>query len=317
MVGEKNDIEVLEYRSEFKNMWDMFVHNSKNGVFLFYRDYMEYHSDRFRDCSLLFSQRGKIIGLLPANIKNGILFSHEGLTFGGVISGYDMKVSNMVNVFAKFSEHCKEKGITRIIYKAIPYIYHSIPADEDLYALFRHNAKLIARNISSSIYLPAKINFERRKLETIKKAKKNGLVVRRSFDFKTFMRIEEQVLLNRHGTTPVHATNEIELLADRFPDNIKLFASYIDDMMLAGIVIYESRNVAHGQYAANSDEGRSIGAQDIIEDYLINDHYKAKKYYDFGISTEEFGQVLNIGLIARKEMLGGRAVAYDFYELML
>jgi len=314
---ENNGISVLKYKPENKSVWDSFVFNSKNGVFLFYRDYMEYHSDRFRDHSLLFFKKGKLVGLLPANIEGGTLFSHAGLTFGGIVSGYDMKTQHMMEIFEKLVAHCKEEGVTEIVYKAIPYIYHSIPADEDLYALFRYNAKLIGRNVSSSIYLPEKGKFEQRKIEIIKKAKKSGLVVKRSFDFKTFMKINEEVLMERHGVKPVHTVEEIELLANRFPDNIKLFASYKDDVMLAGILMYESKNVVHGQYAANSNEGRNIGAQDIIEDYLINDYCKDKKYYDFGISTEELGRVLNVGLITRKESFGARAVAYDFYQLTL
>jgi hypothetical protein len=87
--------------------------------------------------------------------------------------------------------------------------------------------------------------------------------------------------------------------------------------MLAGIIMYESKNVAHVQYAANSKEGWNMGAQDIIEDYLINEYYKDKKYFDFGISTEKLGQILNLGLIKRKENFGASAVMYDLYQIIL
>ena len=43
---------------------------SKNGTFLFLRAYMDYHSDRFHDHSLMFhNEKGKLIAVLPANIK--------------------------------------------------------------------------------------------------------------------------------------------------------------------------------------------------------------------------------------------------------
>ena len=87
--------------------------------------------------------------------------------------------------------------------------------------------------------------------------------------------------------------------------------------MLAGVIIYENKNVAHMQYVANSKEGWNIGAQDIIEDYLINICYREKKYFDFGISTEKQGQVLNLGLIKRKENFGASAVVYDQYQVSL
>lgn len=307
----------MPYSLEYKAKWDDFVSKSKNGVFLFYRDYMEYHSDRFKEKSLLFFQNEQLIGLFPANLKDHTLYSHEGLTFGGVISDYNIKTSVMLDIFETLFDYCKNNDIKEIMYKPIPYIYHSAPASEDLYALFRHNAKLIARNASSCIYIPLLRKFDRSRKDNIRKAKKNNITVNQSKDLESFMQIVKETLIERHGVKPVHTVQEIQLLASRFPDNIKLFASVKDDKMLAGAVVYESKNVAHVQYAANSKEGWKIGAQDIIDDYLINDYYKEKKYYDFGISTESLGQVLNSGLITRKEGFGASSVVYDLYQITL
>jgi hypothetical protein len=297
-------------------VWDSFVSNSKNGVFLFYRDYMEYHSDRFRDHSLMFYDGDKLVALLPANLDGGALFSHGGLTFGGVISDYSMRTPLMLSIFEALIAHCQGEGITEVFYKTIPYIYHSVPADEDLYALYRYKAKLKARNVSSTIYLPNARGFDSNRKDNLRKAKKHDLTVKQSTDFNMFMKIEEEVLVERHGVKPVHSAEEIKLLAERFPDNIKLFGSFKDDTMLAGVIMYESQNVAHMQYGANSKEGWNIGAQDLIEDYLINQLYKGKKYFDFGISTEQQGEVLNVGLIKRKENFGASAVMYDAYQLV-
>ncbi len=316
-LNENKTLIISVYKPENKNLWDGFVSSAKNGVFLFFRDYMEYHSDRFQDHSLLFFKDGKLVGLLPANLDHHALHSHAGLTFGGVISGYDMTQFLMLEIFEKIVEHCKNDGITQVIYKAIPYIYHSVPADEDLYALFTCNARLMARNASSCIYLPAIKKFGNSRKDNIRKAKKNDILVKESSDFESFMKIAQETLRERHGVKLVHSVEEIKLLAGRFPNNIKLFASYKDDVMLAGLIMYESKNVAHVQYAANSKEGWNIGAQDIIEDYLINEYYKDKKYFDFGISTEKLGQVLNLGLIKRKENFGASAVMYDLYQIIL
>ncbi|MBE3117085.1 GNAT family N-acetyltransferase [Candidatus Bathyarchaeota archaeon] len=310
-------MDIIVYSPENKVLWDNFVSNSKNGVFLFFRNYMEYHSGRFTDYSLMFFRKGLLVGLLPANIKNDTLFSHEGLTFGGVIACHNIKTSIMLDIFEALIEHCRSQGIRKVLYKSIPYIYHSVPANEDLYALFRFNAQLIARNASSCIYLPDQRKFAASRKDNIRKAKKNDITVQQSSDLDSFMRIVEETLSERHGVKPVHTVDEIKLLAGRFPENIRLFASYKGDVMLAGAIIYESKNVAHVQYSANSKEGWSIGAQDIIEDYLINEYYKDKRYYDFGISTENFGQVLNLGLIERKEGFGASSVMYDLYELKI
>ena len=123
--------------------------------------------------------------------------------------------------------------------------------------------------------------------------------------------------MEKHGVRPVHTVEELAPLMYRFSDNIKLFVSTLHNEMVAGIIIYESQNVAHGQYAANSEVGRGIGAQDIIEDCLINRYYKDKKYFDFGISTTKLGMELNQGLLSRKEGFGASSVNYDFYEILI
>jgi hypothetical protein len=311
------EIEVTPYTSEYKGQWDSFVSSAKNGVFLFNRDYMEYHKDRFTDHSLLFYSNNKLVGLLPANLVGDALQSHGGLTFGGVISGFQMKTPLMLAIFESLIQHCKNQGIKEVVYKPVPYIYQSIPADEDLYALFLNNAKLMARNVSSCIQLSCQNKFDNNRNDNIRKAKNNNLSVEESTDYDSFMKIEEEALIERHGVKPVHSVQEIKLLAQRFPNNIKLFASFKDGVMLAGVIMYESRNVAHMQYAANSKTGWNLGAQDIIEDYLINQHYKNLRYFDFGISTENLGQVLNLGLIKRKENFGANAVVYDTYDIII
>jgi len=317
MSFKMDSISIIAYASEHQSTWDNYVTASKNGVFLFYRNYMEYHADRFKDNSLMFYRKGQLAGLLPANIKGDTLYSHQGLTFGGLIAGYSTKTAVTLQIFDALIDHCKSIGVKTVVYKALPYIYHSVPANEDLYALFRHNAKLIARNASTCIYMPSLQAFSDNRKGSIKKAQKNNITVKQSTNFDAFMQIVAEALNERHNTKPVHTAEEIKLLANLFPDSIKLYAACKDNKLLAGVIVYENKNVAHTQYAANSKEGRSLGAQDLVEDYLINDVYKSKLYYDFGISTEQMGQVLNFGLIARKEAFNASSVMYDIYQMDL
>ncbi len=316
--GLSKDIVVERYRREKKEEWDRFVSNSKNGHFLFYRDYMEYHSDRFVDYSLMFYEGNRLIGLLPANLEGNTLVSHGGLTFGGLVTNAKMKVSRMLRLFDAMIAYLKNDHIERIIYKRVPYIYHVIPSDEDLYALFLKGARLIRRDISSTIYLLEKVQFQEMRKRSFKKAMAANLEVKVSTDFETYWKILEENLLERHGIRPVHSLEEIRYLHNKFFNNIFLFASYQKREMLAGVVIYESKNVAHAQYIASNKKGRDLGALDAIFFFLINDYYKGKKrYFDFGISTERNGLFLNKGLIFFKEGFGARAVAYDFYEVRL
>lgn len=308
-------IEVIAYEEARRREWDEFVTGSKNGVFLFLRDYVEYHADRFPDASLMFyGEGGRLVAVLPATEAEGVLSSHAGLTFGGFVTGEEMKVGLMLELFDALRAHLRARGVAKVIYKAVPHIYHRLPAEEDLYALFRHGARLFRRDVSATLDASARLPFSKGRKYSIKKAQKLGVEVSRSQDFHSFMAIEEELLREKYGARPVHTADEIALLASRFPDNIKLFAAGRDGRMEAGVIIYESARVAHAQYIGTTPEGRESGASDLIMGHLINDYYADKKYFDFGISTEDDGRYLNAGLIDNKQGFGGRAVVYDFYE---
>jgi hypothetical protein len=307
---------ILKYTLENKNVWNEFVKNSKNGHFFFQRDYMEYHSDRFKDFSILvFDNTDKLIAILPANLKENILYSHQGLTFGGFIVDDKMKTETMLEIFALLKEFLKEQNIEKLVYKCIPYIYHIKPSEEDRYALFRNDAKLIRRDVTSTIDLTEEVRYSKGRKWTINKAKKESIETFESNDYEIFWQILTTVLESNHEATPVHTLEEIKKLAFLFPKNIKLYLSKKDERIISGALIYENQNIVHTQYLANSEEGRELGALDLLIDYLIKDIYKDKKYFDFGISNEDAGRFLNTGLIAQKEGFGARAVVHDFYEL--
>ncbi|WP_424353742.1 GNAT family N-acetyltransferase [Methanobacterium sp. MBAC-LM] len=309
-------IEIKRYEAKEKELWDNFVKGSKNGVFFFLRDYMEYHSDRFEDHSLIFLKNNKPVALLPANRSGDTLFSHAGLTFGGIITNRKMKTSLMLQIFDSLKEYLKERGFKKLLYKSIPHIYHSYPSEEDLYALFINNATLIKREVSSTIKMDVKIPFSKNMKRNRKKAENKGLSLKRSYDFDTFMGLKEEQLLKKYGKNPTHTAEEMEYLADKFPDNIKLFAVEHNGEMVDGLLIYESENVVHAQYQGATERGMQLYASSFIYDEIIN-QYCQKKYFDFGISTENNGCYLNRGLIDFKERFGARSTVYDSYELKL
>lgn len=303
----------IVYETENKNVWDDFISNSKNGNFLFYRDYMDYHSDRFKDHSLMFFKGKNLVAVMPANIQHETLFSHDGLTFGGIISNKEMKTPLMIEIFESLKKYLCEIGVKKIFYKPAPHIYHKIPAEEDLYALFLSNAKLVGRDNSSTILMENKVNFDRNRKRCIKSAMKNEIEIKRSYDFKAFMALEEVFLNKRYGVKPTHTPEEMDFLSLKFPKNIKLFSADLDGQMIAGTIFYESETVAHCQYAAFTEKGKELHGEDLIMNYLFNDYYLGKKYVEFGKSTERFGRYLNENLIHYKEGFGARAIIYDHY----
>lgn len=308
-------IRIESYNREKKDLWDKFIVNSKNGTFLFLRDYMDYHSDRFKDNSLMFFKKNKLFAVMPANINDNKLVSHGGLSFGGIISNYEVKTPLMLEIFQCIKNYMKKKDIHNLTYKTIPHIYHKIPSEEDIYALFINKANLTRRDVSSTIFLKDKITFSKGKKWCIKKGIKNGLKVKKSNDFKSFIKIAEKNLIIKYDIKPTHTAKEMDFLSKKFPNNIKLFTAEICKDILAGVIIYETENVAHTQYIAATNEGKMLYATDVILDFLIRDYYSGKRFFDFGISTEKNGYYLNKGLNLFKENFGARATVQDFYEI--
>ncbi len=311
-------LKITPYSAQHKDEWDTFVSRSKNGTFLFCRDYMEYHSDRFEDYSLMIHSKGKLMALLPANATEQTLYSHQGLTYGGLIVANTMKTALMLAIFDALIMHLKKEHFFKFIYKTVPAIYHSYPAEEDCYALFRNGAKLYRRDISSTIYLNEKISFSTLRKRKIKIAKKHHLKVEETQDARELYPILLTNLNEQHKTRPAHSQKELEFLKSRFPEQIKFFLSKTTDYQaLAGIVVYEMKHTIHTQYICSTPLGRRIGALDILLEHLINTLYKHKRYFDFGISTENKGLHLNEGLVGQKEMFGGRGICYDSYRVDL
>lgn len=312
--------DIKRYSSLDKDVWNGFLQTAKNSSLLFDRGYMDYHSDRFYDHSLMIYRKGKLFALLPANEDSGIFYSHQGLTYGGVIMSPKANTVDIINIFQLTNNYLKAEGLKKVVYKPTPYIYHDVPSQEDLYALFRlTDAKIVGRQISSTIYLNNKIKFIESRKSGIRKAVRSGITVSRSDDYDSFWNILGTNLLDKYDVKPVHNIAEIKLLANRFPDRIRLYAAFSNDCrMLGATVVYiVNNNVIHTQYISASKEGKDLGALDLLFDYLINEEFPSYAVFDFGQSTEQRGSVLNESLIFQKEGFGGRGVLYDIYEYNL
>lgn len=309
-------IKVVPYRDILARAWDVVVSSSMAGNFLHLRKYMDYHSDRFVDCSLIVERSGKPVAVFPASQHGRTIISHGGLTYGGLLATNELRIEDTLHVFSEIREYYRSLGVEKLIYKAIPYVYQRYPAQEDLYALYRFGAKVTRRDVSSVIELCKDFKYSKGRKWSINKAKKAGVVLRVNDDFSSFYNLLFSVL-KKFDTTPTHNLTELVLLHSRFPLQIVLYEALLGSELLAGGVIYDFGDTVHTQYLASSDNGREVGALDYLLSHLIENVYDDRRFFSFGISTEESGQKLNKGLISQKEGFGARAVVHDFYEWIL
>lgn len=311
-------IGIKRYSDEDKITWNIFNRTSKNYLFMFDRDYMDYHRDRFMDHSLMFFADENLIALLPMNERNGILYSHGGLTYGGFITNEKMKQHTMMECFDALISYAKEQGIKKILYKLIPHIYHSQPAEEDRFALYANNALLTTVDASTYLNLKNPLKMPKGRKAQISRARREGVIIEQLdqlHDYERFILLENDILNERHNTKAVHTGSELKLLHDYFPNNIQLFAAIKDEIMIAGTVVYVYDNVVHTQYMAANEEARRIGALDLAISTVIEKYKESKDWIDFGISTEHDRIYLNEGLISQKESFGGRTGVYEIWEI--
>ena len=304
------------YNLSCKTKWNEFVSKSKNSTFLFNRDFMDYHSERFKDNSLLIFDDSGLIALFPANKRRNTIISHQGLTYGGVLVQNETKFLDYLEIFKKILEHYNYYGLKNIRIKQIPSIYNSNFNSELDYLAFLTDAKLYRKDIVSVINLNNNFDISRDRKQGYKRGVKNGLIVKETDKFDEFWtEILIPNLLSKHSVKPVHSLEEISLLKNRFTENIRQFNVYHNDKIVAGTTVFLTKNVAHVQYIGSNVEKNSLGSLDFLFHQLITDTFSKFNYFDFGTSNEDDGRKLNQGLLYWKEGYGARSLTQDFYEI--
>lgn len=321
-------IKVAPYinNAENRKAWDKFVSASRNGTFLFRRDFMEYHSDRFEDASLLICDDNKLIGLLPANRSRrdaATVESHGGLTYGGLLLGDKATALLTGKMLHAAAEYYLAQGYKQLVYKPTPYIYHRQPTEEPLYWLYRAGATLETRNVSTAVNLRNPLPLSELRGRKCRQAQNADLRIRseKSWaladeDYPAYWDLLTETLAQRHGVRPVHSLQEIKQLKSLFPNEIKLYTVEREGALLAGVLCFDCGSVVHAQYIAAGTEARTCGALDLLFATLL-EIYSDRAYFDFGISNEPETGRINEGLIFQKEGFGGRAVCYDRYLVSL
>ncbi|WP_298513963.1 GNAT family N-acetyltransferase [uncultured Kordia sp.] len=277
---------------------------------------MDYHQDRFKDHSLLLYKKDKLVALFPANQHENVLYSHQGLTYGGLIIHKDLKLRDVKECLQLILEHLKENNLQKLHVKLLPSMYSPFPYDELNYLFFILEAKLVRRDALSVVNMQHRPKMSKDRIAGNKRAIKHGLVIKEVHTFDAFW---NQILIpnlaQKHAAKPVHSLAEIQQLKAAFPKDIRQFNVYKDDVIVAGTTIFETEYVAHSQYISGNEDKNTLGSLDFLHVYLLNEIFQDKMYFDFGISNENQGKNINEGLHYWKEGFGARTMTQDFYEI--
>lgn len=278
---------------------------------------MDYHSDRFEDCSLMIYKDESLFAILPANFRNKEVFSHQGLSYGGLILKLDSKFEVVLEAFKSALQYYNERGFENLTLKLLPKIYHQLPSDEIDYLMFITKAEVVRRDIASIIDLSDnKLPKSSNRKRNLKKAKTSHIEVKEVSDFDAFF---NQILIpnlkERHKALPTHTVEELAMLKSKFDENIRQFNAYYENEIIAGVTVFDTKNVAHAQYISTIESSKDLGGLDAIFDRLMSHEFANKAYFSFGISNENQGQNINQGLLKWKESFGARTIIHDFYRI--
>ncbi|GAA0731936.1 hypothetical protein GCM10009430_44620 [Aquimarina litoralis] len=305
---------IKRYHKDHYSIWNSFIDTAKNGTFLFKRDFTEYHSDRFQDFSLLVFDQDKLIGVLPANVKGTEVYSHLGLTYGGLILKKRIGGERVKNMVHQIIDFLRLHDITDLYVKSIPVFYHQQPSNEFLFFLSELGAKPYRRDLNLAIDYQRPFTIHKSKLKHYKKRAGLGFEIREEDDFSVFWnQVLKPRLKEKHDTKPVHTIEEIHLLKHNFPKAIQQFVILLDNEVLGGITVFKTKEVVKSQYGAVTDKGETHRALDFLFISLI-EKYKNEGYrfFDMGTVTDN-----NYGLLKQKEELGCEIYTQDFYRLSL
>ena len=272
---------------------------------------MDYHSNRFEDFSILIYKNKSLVGLIPANRSKNTIYSHQGLTYGGLLLENNFNAIFSKELMAVVKKFYKDNGIVDFQLKSYPSSYPQF--DSTPFFSFFKNSKtnIITTHKSLAIDFSKKVKIHKTKLKHQRKGLEYGLEIRLDNDFKTFWtEVLTPMLEDRFQTKPVHSLEEIEQLHSFFPSKILQYNVYLKDKILGGITIYNKGSVVKSQYSATTLEGQKNYAIDVLFLYLI-EHFKnsGAQFFCMGTVTTNDTLGYNPGLLKQKLELG-----CDIYE---
>ena len=310
---------IRPYQESDYELWNTFVSAAKNATFLFHRDFMEYHKERFEDFSLLVFDKVKLVAVLPANRVDNKVYSHQGLTYGGLVYASKLKIEKIEVILDLLFDFFKSKRIEHFYLHPIPSFYLGQGNAAIDFFLMKKGAQLYRKEMNMVAHLHQEIPISKSKLKHFRRTELLGLRVVEETNFQPFWeKILEPRLAEKYDAKPVHSLAEIQLLQERFPKNIKQFSAYLEDKIIAGITIFEFENGVKSQYGATSKKGEKYRALDFLFISLLDVFQKrGKHFFDMGIVNDSGEKGFHSGLLQQKEELGCTVWNQDFYKIKL
>lgn len=303
-------------------IWDRFINeDSINGTFLQSRRFLNYHPQgRFEDASYYIKDDNKLIGVIPACVRNndGIreLFSHSGSSYGGPVIRRDHYTAERLMEIVEAMDKSFADNYDRVTFKITPDLFSEESSDLLEYVFGRYG---FGKYIELSTYVDlvqcpddCMSMLDRNKKRNIRKCEDLGLSFRTLESDEDIAGFYEllKINLSKYDRKPIHSLDEIlDFKKNRLTDIVRFYGVFNGEEQVAGGMLF------------SFDRTKVLHAQNLSADYRLTDYspitylyynviVEAKKLgykaLSWGISTEDHGEYLNMGLIRNKESYGSK-----------
>ena len=317
-------ITISKYEKKQLDEWDQFINASNNGTMFQKQRFINYHIDRkFVDNSLIIKNNNNIVAVLPAAIKNNILYSHPGSSYGGLVLAKKTEFSVINDIIQELDNYCKNKKLKSIFLINSPSIYHKEVDDSLDYLLQWNHFRKKEIYISHAVNINETVSV----LDLLKKRKRrylnnddglNALEFKESNEFDLFY----DILLKskeKFKTKPTHSLEELYQLKKIFPEQIKLLLTMKKDSVVGGsLIFFANKKISLIFYNTILEELRNSQIS-MLQLYKCMEISKQLGYQmvDFGVShTPEANDPMapKLSLIHFKEQFNARGVLRVAYQ---
>ncbi len=325
------NLSLQPYTDEKAKQWDDFVSLSRNGTIFHTRKFLSYHPEkRFQDASLLFLDGEKIVGVLPAALKEEagtkMLVSHPGASYGGLVLHPDMSVTETGEMMQALLAYAKSKKFAGISMLRLPPASLQRQYSEDSqYWMFQQGYRMSRCEMDGAIDLfrlsddriLESLNGKCRNM--VRQAERAKIEVKLSNDFDAFWPVLESVLVQRHGAKPTHTLAEIKKLHALLPNGFRCLTANLEGKIVGGIVLITIHDLAlYTLYMGQEYASQQFHPMHLLLVEAIRLCLKEKRrVLHLGVSTEDGGTKVNEGLFFFKESFGCKPVRRESWELLI
>ncbi|MBR9914077.1 MAG: GNAT family N-acetyltransferase [Algicola sp.] len=314
------DYTIFKYDSSYKTDWNDFIDRSKSATFLFHRDFMEYHQERFDDFSLMLFHSNELIAVLPAHKDGPFVYSHRGLSYGGLVFSHQTTRDVKISSFKVLMACLKKNDVLSLEIKKFPDFYGNEFDFTDTELLTHYKIEILQQSTVLALPYHSDYTIHKTKLKRFRKLESKGFEIRTGFS--EFERFWNQVLIPRlaekHQSKPVHTLQEIEYLHGCFKDRIFQYNMYHGDDILAGITIFNKGTVVKSQYGIATAKGEKEYALDMLFVYLIRKYETdGMQYFSMGTVDDNSELGINEGMLKQKQELGCKTYSQDILKIQI